>query len=85
MAFRKFKIVNCKKASIRAKPWIPIEENDIVGVKDGIEETAETVKGGEFVEVDLDETAYDWTGKKFYKVREPDGWIYSGCIGLGGG
>ena len=84
MAFTRTKIVNCRRASIRRTPWIPLHSDDIVGIRDGPIENSITVKTGDTIEIDSDHICYDWTGRKFYKVRNPKGWIYEGCIDLGG-
>lgn len=84
MAFRKASIVNCRRASIRRTPWIPLHAEDISGIRDGPIEENSTVKKGDTIEIDTDEVTYDWTGRKFYKVRSPEGWIYEGCINIGG-
>lgn len=83
MAFKKVKIVNCRRASIRKKPWVPLHSEEIVGIRDGPIETENTIKLGDTIEIDTDRVSYDWTDRKFYKVRNPDGWIYEGCIDLG--
>ena len=66
-------IVNCKRASIRKAPWITPFAEDIV----------ETMEQGRSIAIDQNEIAYDWTGRKFYKVPKFKGWIYDGCIDLG--
>lgn len=80
MAWTTVSIINCRKASIRATPWIPIYANDIIDVLDGLntEDTHETVNG--VIDIDPEQYCYDWTDRKFYKTRNPDGWIYEGCI-----
>ena len=83
MALKKVKIVNCRRASIRKKPWVPLHSEEIVGIRDGPIETENTIKLGDTIEIDTDQATYDWTDRKFYKVRNPDGWIYEGCIYLG--
>lgn len=80
MALRTVKIVNCKSASIRRKPWIPLYDQEIVGIKRGQRTDDTTVKIGSSVIIDTDEIQYDWTGRKFYKVTHPKGWIYEGCV-----
>lgn len=80
MALRTVKIVNCRSASIRRKPWIPLHDREIVGIKRGEQLDNTTVKIGSSVTIDTDEIQYDWTGRKFYKVENPKGWIYEGCI-----
>ena len=84
MAFTKVTIANCRRASIRATPWIPMRHSAIVGIRDGPVDEKHTAKKGEMLEVDLEQVCYDWTGRKFYKVRRPEGWIYEGCIDIGG-
>ena len=50
MAYRRVKIVNCKTASIRRTPWIPLHDKEIVGIRDGpILEDNTIVKSGETV------------------------------------
>lgn len=85
MSWIRVPIVNCKSASIRRTPWIPISEDDIVGIRDGpIEKESNLiVKTGEYIEIDPEQYTYSWTDRKFYKVRNPDGWIYEGCVDLG--
>ena len=83
MAKRVVKIVNCKSASIRKSPWIPLHDKEIVGVREGPRDDASKVRSGQTIEIDDSEICYDWTDRKFYKVLRPDGWIYEGCIDLG--
>ena len=83
MAFIKAKIDNCNKASIRKAPWIPIHSKEIVGIRDGPIEKNNTFKQGESIEINIEDICYDWTGRKFYKVRNPEGWIYEGCVNIG--
>lgn len=85
MAFKLVTITNCCRASIRRKPWIPTHSNEIVGIRDGPTYRDNTVKQGDSLEIDLENICYDWTGRKFYKVRNPDGWIYEGCVNIGDG
>lgn len=80
MAIRRVTIVNCKSASIRRKPWDPWHENDITGIRNGPKESNDSVKMGSSIEIDTDEISYSWSGRKFYKVVRPKGWIYEGCI-----
>lgn len=80
MALRTVKIINCKSASIRRTPWIPLHDQEIVGIKKGQQIDDTTVKIGSSVTIDTNEIQYDWTGRKFYKVIRPNGWIYEGCI-----
>ena len=75
MAFVKTTIVNCKLASIRRKPWIVFAEDDVVGVK----------KLGDVIEIDPSSFSYDWKDRKFYKTKDPSGWIHSGCVEYEGG
>lgn len=84
MAFTKATIANCRRASIRSTPWIPIRRKEIVGIRDGPVDNSNTVRQGDSIEVDLEDVCYDWTDRKFYKVRNPEGWIYEGCIEIGG-
>ncbi len=83
MATRIVKIVNCKAASIRRAPWIPLRDKEIVGIRDGPVDNGTLVKQGQSVTIDINEICYDWTGRKFYKTIRPVGWIYEGCIDLG--
>ena len=46
MAFIKTKIVNCKKASIRRHPWIPLLTKDVVDIKDGVDDNTNVVSIG---------------------------------------
>lgn len=82
MALRTVRIVNCRSASIRRKPWIPLHDQEIVGFKDNSMKDYGAVKIGSSVTIDTSEIQYDWTGRKFYKVVKPKGWIYEGCIDL---
>jgi len=84
MASRRVTIVNCKSASIRQTPWIPWRDKEIAGIRDGPKIENNVVKMGSAIEIDPNETCYDWTGRKFYKSIRPKGWIYEGCIDLGG-
>jgi len=84
MSWTRVPIVNCKSASIRRVPWIPLCKDDIVGIRDGPEKKIDTVNSGDLVEIDVGQFCYDWTDRKFYKVRNPEGWIYEGCVDLGG-
>lgn len=83
MGYIKAKVVNCKKASIRRHPWIPLHANDIVDIKEGTSKDTDIVKKGTTIMIDPDNVSYDWTDRKFYKVRNPDGWIYEGCVDYG--
>lgn len=84
MSFKPAMIVNCKKAAIRRTPWIPLHDKEIAGYMDGSSDDVNTVSRGKRIDVDIDEIVYDWTGRKFYKVKAPKGWIYEGCISIGG-
>lgn len=87
MAWIKTQIVNCKTASIRRTPWIPLHDKEIVGIRDGpkFENNNESIQNGSIIEIDPDQVCYDWTDKKFYKVRNPEGWIHDGVINYVGG
>lgn len=85
MALRKVQIVNCKSASIRRTPWIPLHAEDIVDIKSSMRNSDSKVPSGTTIEIDTDQICYDWTDRKFYKVKNPHGWIYEGCINLGDG
>jgi hypothetical protein len=80
MAIRTVKVINCKTASIRRTPWIPLRDQEIVGIKSGQQVDGTKVKMGSFLRINTKETCYDWTGRKFYKVLNPEGWIYEGCV-----
>lgn len=83
MALRKVQIVNCRSASIRRTPEIPLHAEDIVDIKSGMRSSDSKVNHGTIIQIDTDKVCYDWTGRKFYKVNNPHGWIYEGCIDLG--
>lgn len=68
-------IVNCKTASIRRIPWVSLFDHDIVGEK----------KNGETIEINPNHICYDKTDRKFYKTRNPRGWIHDGVISYRGG
>ena len=74
MALVETKIANCRTASIRKTPWIPIFDQEVVGEK----------KRGESIMIDPDRTCYDWQDRKFYRTRNPKGWIHEGVIEYGG-
>lgn len=74
MAFTHATIDNCKTASIRKRPWIPIFEEEVVG----------ELKRGSKIEVNLNDICYDWQDRKFYRTKKPDGWIHEGVIKIGG-
>lgn len=84
MAWTQARIANCKTASIRRTPWIPLHSEEIVGIRDGPKEDQKTVRQGQYVEIDLDDICYDWTDRRFYKIRNPEGWIYEGVVDYGG-
>lgn len=85
MAYRKASIVNCRRASIRRTPWIPLHAEDITGIRDGPTDKEGSVSKGDTVEIDDEDIVYDWTGRKFYKIKHPSGWIYEGCVSIIGG
>ena len=86
MAYKRVKIANCKSASIRRTPWIPLHDKEIVGIRDGPkEQDGLTVKAGDSIEIDPDDICYDWKDRKFYRVRNPKGYIYEGVIDMGDG
>ena len=74
MALVQTKIANCRTASIRRTPWIPMLEEDVIGEK----------KRGEYIQIDTSEICYDWGDRKFYRTRHPKGWIHEGVIEYGG-
>ena len=80
MKFVKTRIVNCKSASIRLAPWDAERDKEIVGIRDGPHDDSGKVKAGTSIDINPMDICYDWTGRKFYKVRNPDGWIYEGVI-----
>lgn len=86
MAWTQTRITGCRVASIRRSPWIPLHDKEIVGIRDGPKknDTEILLQNGLTIEIDPDQVCYDWTDKKFYKVRNPDGWIYEGVIDYGG-
>lgn len=85
MSYIKTRIIGCKKASIRRYPWIPLQEKDIVDVKENVNNDLDIVSIGSTLEIDPSVISYSWTGRKFYKVKTPDGWIYEGCVSYKGG
>lgn len=70
MSFISVKIINCKKASIRKLPYIPEADECIVGEKNK----------NETIEINPNIISYDWTDKKFYRTRNPKGWILSELV-----
>lgn len=80
MPIRKVHIINCKKASIRRTPWIPWHDKEIVGIQNGVDDSTTSVSKGSTIEIDPTSVCYDWSGRKFYKVNRPKGWIFEGCI-----
>ena len=86
MSWTRVRVANCKAASIRRTPWITQHDKDVVGIRDGPTKTDPiTITSGDSIEIDLNDICYSWTGRKFYKVRNPEGWIYEGCIDIGVG
>lgn len=85
MAWVKTNIVGCRVASIRKTPWIPLRDKEIVGIRDGPKNDKNVflIQNNSTIEIDPEQFCYDWTDKKFYKVRNPDGWIYEGVIDYG--
>ena len=83
MSWTRVPIVNCKKALIRRAPWIPLRDEEIIGIRDGPKQKENSVKFGDYIEIDTEKVCYNWTDRKFYKVRNPDGWIYEGCVEVG--
>lgn len=86
MAWTQTHVVGCRVASIRRTPWIPLHDKEIVGIRDGpkFDSGDLVVQNGSVIEIDPEEICYDWTDRKFYKVRNPEGWIYEGVIDYGG-
>jgi hypothetical protein len=85
MAWRKVQIVNCKSASVRQTPWIPLHDKEIVGIRDGPElKNNDTIKQGDTIDIDPDQFVYSWVDRKYYKTRDPDVWIYEGVVDFGG-
>lgn len=84
MGYKRVQIANCHLACIRKAPWNTEEELDIVGYKKGPRHNSTINRSGEFIDIDPTDVCYDWQGRKFYKVRSPEGWIYEGVIDFGG-
>lgn len=70
MSFRKMKIANCRRASIRKAPWRSYDAHDIIDTK----------KRGEEVEVNTSEICYSWTDERYFRTRNPRGWIRDGVL-----
>jgi hypothetical protein len=70
--FKKARIVNCKKASIRKNPSCTSEKDDVVGV----------LEKGEFLEVDTSMRVFDWTDNEYYKCSTTfgDGYILTEIV-----
>ena len=43
MGYVKARIINCRRASIRRTPWIPLKDKDIVGIKEGSRQEENTI------------------------------------------
>jgi hypothetical protein len=57
-----------------------------VGIRDGPKQDSDNeIQNGSLLEIDPDNVCYDWTDRKFYKVRNPDGWVYDGVVDYAGG
>ena len=84
MAWTPTRIIGCRVASIRRTPWIPLHDKEIVGIRDGPNSEDTSVSNGSIIDIDPEQICYDWTDKKFYKVRNPEGWIYEGVVDYGG-
>lgn len=69
------KITNCKTASIRKCPWIPYFNEHVVGV----------ISNGDVIDIDVNNVCYDWVDRKYYKTRNPNGWIHDGVVEFSGG
>jgi hypothetical protein len=70
--FKKARIVNCKKASIRKNPSCTSEKDDVVGV----------LEKGELLEVDTSIRVFDWTDNEYYKCSTTfgDGYILTEIV-----
>lgn len=80
MALRNVKVVNCKTASVRIAPWNPWPTYSFSNTQSPINDGRE-IKQGSIIQIDDDDITYDWTGsRKYYKVKNPKGWIHEGCI-----
>lgn len=70
MAYIKTKIANCRTASIRKVPWIPAIDEEIV----------EELPNGSSIDINPDNVAFDWKDRKFYRTKNPKGWIHEGVV-----
>jgi hypothetical protein len=70
--FKKARIVNCKKASIRKNPSCTSEKDDVIGV----------LEKGELLEVDTSTRVFDWTDNEYYKCSTSfgDGYILTEIV-----
>lgn len=70
--FKKARIVNCKKASIRKNPSCTSEKDDTIGI----------LEKGEIIDVDDSIRVFDWTDNEFYKCATSfgDGYINVGVV-----
>lgn len=70
--FKKARIVNCKKASIRKNPSCTSEKDSTIGV----------LEKGEILDVDDSVRVFDWTDKEFYKCSTSfgDGYILTEIV-----
>lgn len=70
--YKKARIVNCKKASIRKNPSCTSEKDDTIGV----------LEKGEILDVDDSTRVFDWTDKEFYKCSATigDGYILKDLV-----
>lgn len=70
--YKKARIVNCKKASIRKNPSCTNEKDDTIGV----------LEKGEILDVDDSIRVFDWTDNEFYKCTTSfgDGYINVGVV-----
>ena len=86
MAWTQTHVTGCRVASIRRTPWIPLHDKEIVGIRDGPKFDADEtqINNGESIDIDPDKICYDWTGRKLYKVCNPEGRIHEGVIDYGG-
>lgn len=70
--YKKAKIVNCKKASVRKNPSCTDEKDDTLGV----------VSSGEVIDVDPSVRVFSWTDREYYKCSTSfgDGYILSELV-----